>query len=177
MLYSKRCIDKQINEMTEWQQSAYNHFSAMMMDQEHPYPCVPGKQGFLSDTLRFGFAGDPRQESTSVEVASLLKQYGKISRQTGDYASLVVFFDSRFISDGEGTVDNYEKCFWTLLNKIHELDEKPWPTLSRLICTSIHGNFASRASLILPSVPPGTYASKESAFPQFSHRFSAPLGV
>jgi uncharacterized protein len=127
MLRSKSWIDQHKDELTNWQQSAYNHFSAMMCDEHHPYPCVPGKQGFQSDTLRFGFAGDPRNEAASEELAALLKQYGKISRDTGTYASLVVFFNSEGIEEDNHSIDSYQHIFWTLLNRIHELDETPWP--------------------------------------------------
>ncbi|BCB05569.1 YqcI/YcgG family protein [Bacillus sp. KH172YL63] len=125
MLCSKSWIEQHMKELTPWQQSAFHHFSALMLDEAHPYPCVPGKQGYQTDTLRYGFAGDPRQEEASQAVASILKQYGEVSRDTGHYASLVVFFDSREM-DGD-SVESYQHVFWELLNRVHELDEGPWP--------------------------------------------------
>jgi uncharacterized protein len=79
MLLSKSWIDKHIDELTTWQQSAYTDFSDMIGDEQHPYPCVPGKQGFQRDMLRFGFADDPRTPGSIEQLASLLKQYGEIS--------------------------------------------------------------------------------------------------
>ncbi|QHE63059.1 hypothetical protein FHE72_20150 [Rossellomorea vietnamensis] len=124
MLYTKSWIDQHMEELTPWQQSAYLHFSELMCDEEHPYPCVPGKQGFQTDTLRFGFAEDPRKDEATDKLVSLLKQYGRISRDTGKYASLVVFFQSEEI---EGSVEYYQQIFWDLLNRVHRLDATPWP--------------------------------------------------
>ncbi|KPL59553.1 YqcI/YcgG family protein [Rossellomorea vietnamensis] len=124
MIYSKGWIDQHLGELTSWQQSAYTHFSEVMSDEEHPYPCVPGKQGFQTDTLRFGFAEDPRKDEATDMLVSLLKEYGGISRDTGKYASLVVFFQSEEI---EGSVETYQHIFWDLLNRVHKLDDKPWP--------------------------------------------------
>ncbi|MCR8847734.1 YqcI/YcgG family protein [Rossellomorea sp. SC111] len=124
MIYTKGWIDQHVEELTPWQQSAYTHFSELMCDEEHPYPCVPGKQGYLTDTLRFGFAGDPRKDEATDMLVSLLKEYGGISRDTGKYASLVVFFQSDEIA---GSVESYQHIFWDLLNRVHELDDKPWP--------------------------------------------------
>lgn len=127
MLCSKSWIDQHLEELTPWQQSAFTHFRAVMCDEEHPYPCVPGKQGFLTDTLRFGFAEDPRKDEAVDKLESLLKQYGEISRETGNYASLVVFFNSGEIRGDDHSVESYQHIFWDLLNRVHELDEKPWP--------------------------------------------------
>ncbi|PFA70329.1 hypothetical protein CN378_00605 [Bacillus sp. AFS015802] len=127
MLCSKSWIDQHMEELTPWQQEAYGHFSAMMCDEEHPYPCVPGKQGFQTDTLRFGFAEDPRNEGASEKLASLLKEYGQMSRSTGKYASLVVFFHSGEADSENHSVESYQQIFWSLLNRVHQLDEKKWP--------------------------------------------------
>ncbi|MGI8315609.1 YqcI/YcgG family protein [Halobacillus mangrovi] len=125
-LCSKSWIEENKKELNPWELSAYEHFSTMMTDKKNPYPCVPGIQGFSKDMLRFGFAGDPRQEASAKHLSVLLKEYGKISRDTGSYASLVVFFDSRSIST-ETDVEDYREFFWKILNNVHKYDEKPWP--------------------------------------------------
>ncbi|MCA0173804.1 YqcI/YcgG family protein [Bacillus sp. RAR_GA_16] len=113
--------------MEEWQRDVYAQFSAMLEDGEKPYPCIPGKQGFHQDHLRFGFVEDPTKSITCAQLATLLKEYGEVARDTGKYASLVVFFDSRTLVDQKVDVEQYQSYFWSLLNKVHELDEKPWP--------------------------------------------------
>lgn len=125
-LFSKNLIEDQMEELDPWQQSAYQHFKTMMSDKNSPYPCVPGIQGFIKDTLRFAFVGDPRDHESSFQLAKALKEYGKISRQTGKYASLVVFFDSMGLPK-DTDVSTYQNYFWSILNRVNRLDEAPWP--------------------------------------------------
>ncbi|MEI5906940.1 YqcI/YcgG family protein [Bacillus spongiae] len=127
MLCSNSWIEQNMEKLTNWQQSAYNHFSEIMCDELHHYPCIPGKQAFDKGTLRFGFAQDPRSNTASEELADLLKQYGEISRDTGKYASLVVFFNSENIPEQNDGIEMYQQIFWSVLNRVHELDETSWP--------------------------------------------------
>ncbi|WP_347552698.1 YqcI/YcgG family protein [Pseudalkalibacillus hwajinpoensis] len=126
-LYTKRWIEGHREEFDDWKFSAFTYFKEMIEDNENPYPCIPGKLGFHNDTLRFGFAGDPQDDESSNQLGILLKQYSEVSRDTGKYTSLVVLFDSRLIAPQEASVDKFQSLFWTLINKVHELDEKPWP--------------------------------------------------
>jgi len=126
-LYTKSCIEETPDQLEHWQWSAFNHFSSMMLDEDHPYPCLPGKQGFLANSLRFGFVGDPRNNTSIKNLAHLLQTYGDISRDTGKYASLVIFFDSRELEKDFADVDRYQTLFWSILSQVHEQDAKPWP--------------------------------------------------
>ncbi|MBY6036584.1 YqcI/YcgG family protein [Fictibacillus nanhaiensis] len=125
-LVSKSWLDQHVQKLENWKQSAYNHFTEMICDESHPYPCVPGKIGFQDDNLRFGFVDDPRETASCEQLASLLKSYGKVSRETGKYASLVVFCDSRSI-DPSTSIETYQDLFWSILNGVHEIDQTPWP--------------------------------------------------
>ncbi|WP_394176038.1 YqcI/YcgG family protein [Guptibacillus hwajinpoensis] len=126
-LFTKSWFEQHGDCLEDWQRSTYKDFVNMMGDEENPYPCIPGMQGFISDTLRFGYAGSPTDEGSHKQLAKLLKQYGKVSRDTGKYASLVVFFDSREMVKEEATIDEYQNQFWTILNQVHKLDEQEWP--------------------------------------------------
>ncbi|TGB02270.1 YqcI/YcgG family protein [Halobacillus salinus] len=125
-LLSKSMIETDKESLEPWKRSVYDDFSRMMTDREHPYPCVPGVQGFLQDSLRFGFAGDPRTPKAAEQFACQLIQYGNISRETGPYASIVIFFDTTHIPKDISTSE-YEELFWTLLTRVHQMDEEPWP--------------------------------------------------
>ncbi|MBX0357446.1 YqcI/YcgG family protein [Halobacillus sp. Nhm2S1] len=127
MLYTKEEIENHANDLELWQLEVYQQFSNMMTQRENPYPCVPGIQGFMKNMLRFGFVGDPRTDESTDQLALLLKQYGEISRATGNYASLVIFCDTRTLLDEQTTMDEYEEVFWTLLNVTHSKDPSPWP--------------------------------------------------
>ncbi|WIF97484.1 MULTISPECIES: YqcI/YcgG family protein [Pontibacillus] len=126
-LYTKSLIEEQFTELEEWQREAYHDFTSMMLSTEHPYPCVPGKQGFVGDMLRFGFCPSPKDEDAARVIASLLKEYGTISRDTGMYASLVLLCDTRELLETHTSVYEYEQCFWKVLSVVHQLDDAPWP--------------------------------------------------
>ncbi len=63
-----------------------------MTDKNKPFPCIPAQHGFTANHLRYGFIGDPRDMSTSADFAALLKEYTECSRETGQYASFIVFY-------------------------------------------------------------------------------------
>ncbi|WP_349409840.1 YqcI/YcgG family protein [Pseudalkalibacillus sp. SCS-8] len=126
-LQTKSWLDANLASMEDWKQSAFKHFGDMIADKENTYPCIPGRQGFLSDNLRFGFVKDPRGQDAIRDVASLLKSYGEISKDTGKYASLVVFFETPIDMLDTYSVEQYETLFWSVLNRVSEIDEMEWP--------------------------------------------------
>ncbi|UJF32605.1 YqcI/YcgG family protein [Paenibacillus hexagrammi] len=127
VLRTKDWIEEQVSTLPEWEQNAFLEFRNMIADAEHTYPCVPGRQGFLSNNLRFGFVQDPRSDEAIEQVAQLLKMYGPESRNTGKYASLVVFFQTSKELHAQYTVEDYERLFWSVLSRITEKDPKAWP--------------------------------------------------
>ncbi|MGU3472925.1 YqcI/YcgG family protein [Paenibacillus sp. D51F] len=126
-LHAKSWLDHHSMSLEKWEREAYLSFASMIADDDNSYPCVPGRQGFLTDNLRFGFAPDPRTEAAAREVADLLAQYGPLSRETGKYASLVIFFSTPEDLLESASVENYEELFWSLLSDASKLDAAPWP--------------------------------------------------
>ncbi|MBJ6360002.1 YqcI/YcgG family protein [Paenibacillus sp. GCM10012307] len=125
-LLTKAWLDEHLAELPQWQQEAFEQFSGMIADPGGTYPCIPGRQGFLSNQLRFGFAADPRSEHAISDVASLLSQYGECSRDTGKYASLVILFDTPTELTNVA-IEAYEELFWSVLNRVSEKDTTVWP--------------------------------------------------
>jgi uncharacterized protein len=98
-----------------------------MTDKESPFPCIPATIGFSTNQLRFGFVGDPREESTLFELAEILKQYTEVSRNLGNYTSLIVFYNTSEDMKATYSVEQYEQLFWNHLSNLTALDEKKWP--------------------------------------------------
>ncbi|NEW09895.1 YqcI/YcgG family protein [Paenibacillus sp. SYP-B3998] len=126
-LKTKGWLYDHLGDLPKWQQNAFRQFRNMIADPGNTYPCVPGRQGFLSDNLRFGFAEDPRSEQAVLDVAHLLQQYGDCSRQTGKYASLVVFFKTSEELTKTFSIADYEQLFWSVLSRVSAIDQIPWP--------------------------------------------------
>ncbi|MCA1011153.1 YqcI/YcgG family protein [Halobacillus halophilus] len=123
-LLTKTWLEEHGTHLASWKQSSFRDFSNMMNEKEHLYPCVPGKKGFNSDSLRFGFADSPDSPNACKQAAEYLKQYSEISRDTGKYASLILFFNTE---TQERDIEHYQALFWKILNNLHTYDEKSWP--------------------------------------------------
>jgi FPC/CPF motif-containing protein YcgG len=125
LLLDKIEIEKQSSMLQHWQREAFRAFEDKMTNIEHPFPCIPATLGFKLNHLRYAFIEDVRTEESAHVLATLLKNYGTISRDTGNFASFIVFFKPN--STVRKTIAEYEKVFWDLMNKVSELDEKSWP--------------------------------------------------
>ena len=127
LLLEKIWIDKQFETLPLWKQIAYKSFTSMVADDNNTYPCIPGRQGFLTNNLRFSFVGDPRELNSAKELAEALREYEKCSRDTGKYASLVVFFETSKELLENDDIEYFRELFWTVLNNVTTFDEKEWP--------------------------------------------------
>ncbi|MDT0123254.1 YqcI/YcgG family protein [Paenibacillus sp. RRE4] len=126
-LYSAEELKKHIEVIPSWQRESFIQFSNMIADEENTYPCVPGRMGFLSGHLRYGFISDPRLYTAPQELASILQQYGTVSRETGPYASLVVICETPSDLKEHTDVAQYQSLFWQVLNRTTAYDPLPWP--------------------------------------------------
>ena len=128
ILYDKDSLQKNIITLPNWQQEAFRSFKLKMTDKDKLFPCIPAQHGFTANHLRYGFIGDPRDTNTSENFAALLKEYTECSRDTGQYASLIVFIHTPIDLMRETTVKDFEHMYWSLLNTTSRLDEMEWPT-------------------------------------------------
>lgn len=135
-LLTKTSIEEQWLTLPKWQQEAFESFANMIADAEHRFPCVPGRQGFVSNQLRFCFLSSPNRQETIHALAGALRSYGQCSRQTGEYASLITIFATDFATDfateaehtdHEAKIVSYETLFWSILRQLHALDGQTWP--------------------------------------------------
>lgn len=125
-LYEKHSLDEEITNLPQWKQQAYQTFTSMLIDT-NTYPCVPARQGFLDNQLRFCFVSDPRETSASEDLATALKKYGNHARSFGNYTSLAVFFETPEDMIRNYSVEDYRHLFWDALNQVTAYDEQPWP--------------------------------------------------
>ncbi|PCK23306.1 hypothetical protein CEY02_01625 [Bacillus pumilus] len=125
-LYAKSCLDQNLRSLEEWKQDAFTQFGEMVGDEADTFPCVPGRQGFFLDHLRYGFVGDPRGDEAVNELAELLRDYQSCSRQTGQYASFICFFETPQDLK-ERSIEEFEERFWELVQRLHQKDEMKWP--------------------------------------------------
>ena len=116
-----------LKELKDWERKTLEKFSAKMKEKEKPFPCIPATIGFNQNQLVYSFIGDPRQESAAEELADVLGSYTKISREIGNYTSLIVFYETPEDMKKSYSVEDYEQLFWENLSRLRILDSFDWP--------------------------------------------------
>ncbi|WP_251025688.1 YqcI/YcgG family protein [Bacillus sp. ISL-47] len=125
MLYTDDASERHL--LKEWKRDALEKFNKKLSDKDKPFPCIPATIGFSKNQLRYGFAEDPREESTTEQVAALLKEYTLHSRTFGNYSSLIIFYKTPDKIRSSYTVKQFEQLFWQQLASLSEIDEVEWP--------------------------------------------------
>jgi uncharacterized protein len=116
------------NQLQQWESLALEKFESKMNDKELPFPCIPATQGFALNQLRYGFLGDPRNDSSIMELAQLLSTYTIHSKEYGPYTSLIVFFETPDEIKSSYSVEQFEQTFWKHLSGLAHVDHVNWPS-------------------------------------------------
>jgi FPC/CPF motif-containing protein YcgG len=110
-----------------WKQDAMAKFQAKLLDKKALFPCIPAKQGLQLNHFRYGFVTDPRSNASSKQLASLLAEYGSISKNLGNYTSLIVFYETPKELVEKMSVKGFETLFWEQLIQVSKEDKEEWP--------------------------------------------------
>jgi uncharacterized protein len=115
------------NQLQQWKKTALEKFEEKMKDKERKFPCIPATIGYSTNQLRYGFVGDPRRSATIDEVALLLCDYTKSSKEFGDFTSLIIFYETPNDLKETYNVEMFEQLFWEQLNGLSDKDDMNWP--------------------------------------------------
>jgi FPC/CPF motif-containing protein YcgG len=107
---------------SDWRREVFDFFSTDMTSETPAFPCVFGAAGFVKDQLRYIFLDDAEEQSIKQLSESLLS-YLKIGRELGPYTSFIAFMDLERDKD----IEEYERLFWNVLNRLHTFDPHEWP--------------------------------------------------
>ncbi|MGE6259709.1 YqcI/YcgG family protein [Heyndrickxia sporothermodurans] len=113
--------------LDSWQEKALTTFKQVITDKKKKFPCIPAYQGYLLNQFRFGFINDPRNNESIAQMAVLLKKYGEICRDLGNYSALILFFETPNDIKESYSVLDFEQLFWQIMNQLSLLDEEEWP--------------------------------------------------
>lgn len=114
-------------QLKDWERTVLENFSAKMNDKNRPFPCIPATIGFSTNQLRYGFIGDPRKAETVQELAEVLDEFTRKSREFGSYTSLIIFYQTPEDLRETYKVEEYEQLFWRQLSGLTALDSSEWP--------------------------------------------------
>lgn len=126
LIYDKNCLYKNEAILEDWERKAFHLFSEKIQNKELKFPCIPAAQGFAMDHFRYAFVDDPEGINSLSDFARKFTYYSEISKTTGTYSSLIVFFNNMPETD-RYTPENYEALFWKILSNIKQFDEEQWP--------------------------------------------------
>ena len=115
------------NQLQQWKNTALEKFQEKMKDKERLFPCIPATIGYSTNQLRYGFVGDPRRSATTDEVALLLIDYTKSTKEFGDFTSLIIFYETPNDLKETYNVEMFEQLFWEQLNGLSDMDDMNWP--------------------------------------------------
>lgn len=113
----------EINHLEAWKREAYHLFQEKLKNKVDAFPCIPAVQGNYLGQLRFSFLDDVKSHFAGKDLADILKEYNTISKETGQYASLIIFSNN----SEKLSVQAYEDLFWSLLSDVSFYDEESWP--------------------------------------------------
>ncbi|WP_128895566.1 YqcI/YcgG family protein [Longirhabdus pacifica] len=125
LLLKKSWIDSNMDALKPWEQEAFSSLLNIVNDEGNTYPCIPGRTSLKEDSLRFAFIEDAEQDVQT--LANVMEAYTACSRNTGRYASLVVFFHNDQQKWKEADTESYRAMFWNVLNQLRSFDKKEWP--------------------------------------------------
>ncbi|MRX71605.1 hypothetical protein GJU40_05365 [Bacillus lacus] len=123
-LYNKEELEHYSAALEEWKLDAYYAFCEKMENKSSKFPCIPAQLGYAKDHFRYAFIGNPAEEGASRELGMVMEAFAELDR-TGQYSSLVIFFDSSSLHDA--SILDYERLFWRLLSDACSHDKKEWP--------------------------------------------------
>jgi FPC/CPF motif-containing protein YcgG/quercetin dioxygenase-like cupin family protein len=105
-----------------WQSLAATLFRERMLDSATPYPCIFGVDAIRKGKLRFAFV--PTGPARVGALADALEEFGGVAESLGNRTSLVCFFE---YDPALVTIEDFRDHFWTLLQRLHDVDATDWP--------------------------------------------------
>jgi uncharacterized protein len=112
-----------LGDIPKWGYPALDSFINDLLSEEHPFPCILGVEGMKAGQLRFCFIDSTQDEQAIKQLGSHLTEYLQHFKDIGKNTSFVAFFKPEELK----TIEQYEKQFWNVLQRLHESDNKPWP--------------------------------------------------
>lgn len=106
-------------DLPKWLYQEYETFHNTVTDKT--FPCVFGMSGEKNGELRYAYIEQNDWSNLPAALKSFLKLF-----ETEDYKrhGLFVFVEPLEV---EGSIDDYRKEFWEILQYLHAVDEIEWP--------------------------------------------------
>ncbi|WP_082711693.1 YqcI/YcgG family protein [Burkholderia singularis] len=108
-----------------WAIDPVMNFVKKFSNSDHHFPCNFAHQVYDGNMLRAAFFEENSNEDAMIEnLGSVLTKYIETARGLGKITSFLAFFK---LDDSLKTVEEYETWFWSILQRLHDSDQKEWP--------------------------------------------------
>lgn len=108
------------DDLPDWLHTAYENFHHIVTDKT--FPCYFGMAAELGSELRYAYVSQNDWSNLPSALKSFLALFNKPKHPRHGLFVFVEPFET------EGSLEDYRKQFWEILQYLHEIDEIEWPT-------------------------------------------------
>jgi len=111
-------------QVPRWWHDAYDQLHDTLASSATKFPCIYAIRAQRHNTLRFVFLDDSESDASIAAFGEALSEYVKVCRSLTPHTAFLAFFGP----DREAmTLEEHHSEFWRVLQRLHELDPRPWP--------------------------------------------------
>ncbi|TDL30745.1 YqcI/YcgG family protein [Jeotgalibacillus sp. S-D1] len=108
------------DDLPDWLIQEYKTFEETVTDDT--FPCYFGMKGQKKGELRYAYISQEDWTNLPKALEEFLALFNEATKIKHGFFLFVEPFEK------EGTLDDYQKQFWAILQYLHEQDQKEWPT-------------------------------------------------
>lgn len=108
-----------------WWHEAYEDLCRTLTSRTDTFPCIYAIRALRNNTLRFAFLDDSESDASIAAFGWALSEYAATCHSLAPYTAFLAFFGPDPV---EMTLEEHHAEFWRVLQRLHELDETPWPS-------------------------------------------------
>jgi uncharacterized protein len=111
-------------KVPDWWHDAYDQLHETLTSTAEEFPCIYAIKALRNNTLRFAFLEDSESDASIEAFGEALSAYVKACDSLRPHTAFLAFFGP----DKETmTVEEHHAEFWRVLQRLHDLDLRPWP--------------------------------------------------
>lgn len=108
-----------------WWHQVYEDLDLTLTSHTELFPCIYAIRAHRNNTLRFAFFADSESDESLAAFGRALAEYATVCHSLAPYTAFLAFFGPDSV---EMTLEENHAEFWRVLQRLHELDDVPWPS-------------------------------------------------
>jgi uncharacterized protein len=107
-----------------WWHEAYDQLRDTLTSSARKFPCIYAIKAEQNNTLRFAFLQDSQSDASIAAFGDALSEYVEVCHSLRPHTAFLAFFGP---DREEMTLEEHHAEFWRVLQRLHEIDPRPWP--------------------------------------------------